>query len=262
MLVLSKRPQVSLKADTGSLIIERALRAARQRILWRRALRMAALTLPLLVLATAAYVAVVRVTLANLPTWPVLTAFASWLLLVGLWSRAQTVTSAEAARYIDHSLGLDERVSTSVELINSARLVGPQSLPTGVRYALLADTAAALDERLDGLPGPFRFRWTRLNGIAVAVALIALLGAVTLPTQAEFARGERSALAKAVQDQLAQVQVLRADVEANEHLSSDLKASILQELASLESTLKNSSLDQASAIATLADAEQRLRAML
>ncbi|MDQ5825962.1 MAG: hypothetical protein M3441_17340 [Chloroflexota bacterium] len=262
MLVLSKRPQVSLKADTGSLTIEKALRAARQRILWRRALRMSALSLPFLLIALAAYVAVVRFTLANLPTWPALVVFVSWLLIVGLWTRSQPVTSAEAARFIDQSLGLDERVSTSVELINAARLVRLQAPPTGVHYALLADTAAALDERLDSLPGPFRFRWTRVNAVAVAVAMVALLGAVVVPAQAEFARGERSALAKAVQDQLEQVQVLRAEVEANDQLSTDLKASILQELASLESTLKNSSLDQASAIATLADAEQRLRGML
>ncbi|MDQ3707106.1 MAG: hypothetical protein M3437_18150 [Chloroflexota bacterium] len=223
---------------------------------------MAAVSLPLLVLAIAAYVAVVRFTLANLPTWPVLLAFVSWVLIVALWSRAQPVTSAEAARFVDQSLGLDERVSTSVELINSARLVRSQAPPTGVHYALLADTAAVLDERLDSLPAPFRFRWTRVNAVAVAVAMVALLGAVAVPAQAEFARGERSALAKAVQDQLAQVQVLRAEVEANDQLSTELKASILQELASLETTLKNTSLDQASAIATMADAEQRLRGLL
>ncbi|HEX8599793.1 MAG TPA: hypothetical protein VF952_14925 [Chloroflexia bacterium] len=259
---MSKRPRVSLNADTWSLTIENALRAAGQRIFWRRALRMAALSLPLLVLSVAAYIAVLRFTLASLPAWPVPVAFACWLLIVGLWTRAQPVTSAEAARFIDHSLGLDERVSTSVELINSARLVRSQAPRTGVHYALLADTAEALNDRLHGLPGALRFRWTRLNAVAVAVALLALMGAMTVPTQAEFARGERSALAKAVQDQLAQVQVLRADVEVNELLSSDLKASILQELSSLESTLQNSSLDQATAIATLADAEQRLRAML
>jgi hypothetical protein len=221
-----------------------------------------ALSLPFLVLGVAVYIAVLRFTLTNLPGWPVLLAFVSWLVVVALWTRAQPVTSAEAARFIDRALGLDERVTTSIELINSARLVRSQAPRTGVHYALLADTAEALDERLDRLPTPFYFRWTRVNALAVVVSMLALVSTVVVPTQAEIVRGERSALVKAVQDQLAQVQVLRSELEANEHLSPDLKASILQELASLETTLQNTSLDQASAIATVADAEQRLRSLL
>jgi hypothetical protein len=131
-----------------------------------------------------------------------------------------------------------------------------------MHLALLVDAAEALEDRLDYLPGPYCFRWTRGNAVGVAVAMLVLVLAIAVPTQVGLARVERSAIAKAVQDQLAQVQVLRGEIESNQHLSSDLKYSILTELTALENTLQNTSLDQASSIATLADAEQRLRSLL
>jgi hypothetical protein len=230
--------------------------------MWRRALRMASMSLPVLVLGIAGYIVLLRFTLAELPTWPVLFAFVPWLLFVGLWARAQRVSTAEAARYLDQTLELDERVSTSVELLNAAKLIRSQAPRSGVHYALLVDAAEALDNRLIYLPGLFRFRWTRTNSVSIFIAVLALVAAVAFPTYVELAKVERSAVAKAVQEQLAQVQVLRNEVQANEHLSSNLKSSILQELANLEQTLQNSKLDQASGIATLADAEQRLSALL
>ncbi|HEY0071105.1 MAG TPA: hypothetical protein VGE04_14155 [Chloroflexia bacterium] len=259
---MSKRPQASLSAETWSHTIDTALRAAGQRILWRRALRMAALSLPFLVVAIAAYIAVLRFTLADLPAWPVILVFVPWLLFIWLWTRAQRVTSAEAARFLDHTLELDERVSTCVEVINSTRLVRSHASRTRVHYALLIDAAETLDERLYDLPGRFSLRWTRRNMAAVAVALVALLSAIAFPTYVELARVERGELAKAMQDQLAQVKALRSEIEANQHISTQLKASILSELDVLENKLQSSSLDQAAGIATLADAEQQLRALL
>lgn len=262
MLLLSKRPQPFLNAESWSYTLDNALRAAGQRILWRRALRMCALSLPFLVGAIALYIALLRFTLSELPSWPVLLAFLCWLLCVWLWARAQRITSAEAARFLDRHLGLDERVSTCVEVLNRTRLDRTQAANRGVQYALLVNAAEALDERLLDLPGRFSFRWTRWNAVAVAAALVALFSAVAFPTYVELTRVERSAVAHAVQDQLAQLVSLRAEIRSNPHLSSDLKNTMLAELETLEQKLQSPNLDQASGIAMLADAEQKLRTLL
>lgn len=262
MLLLSKRPQPSLNAETWSYTLDNALRAAGERILWRRALRTCAISLPLLVGAIAFYIALLRFTLADLPHWPVLLVFVPWLLFVWLWTRAQRVTSAEAARFLDRHLGLDERVSTCVEVLNRTRLDRAPGANRGVQFALLVDAAEALDERLLGLPGRLSFRWTRWNVLAVSVAMVALFSAIAFPTYVELARVERGAVARAVQDQLAQVVALRAEIADNPHLSSNLKTAMLAELDALEQKLQSPNLDQATGIAMLADAEQKLRTRL
>jgi hypothetical protein len=124
------------------------------------------------------------------------------------------------------------------------------------------DAAEAIDQRLFELPGRFSFRWTRWNAVAVSVAVAALFSSIAVPNNVELARVERSAVARAVQDQLAQVVALRAEIADNPHLSSSLKATMLTELDTLQQKLQSSNLDQAAGIAVLADAEQKLRTLL
>lgn len=230
--------------------------------MWRRTLRAVAVTLPFLCLALAAYVVAARFTLWELPGWPVLLIVVPWAAFVWVWSRVQRVTTSEAARYLDRSLDLDERVSTCVELINATKLVRGSGAASSMRHALFTDAAEALDERLPSLPSGFRLKWSRAGIISTTLALLVLVGSLTFPTGLELIRGERGAVTKAVQEQLTQVRALRSEIEANEQISAALKASILQELADLEARLQGSGLDQASGIATLADAEERLRSLL
>lgn len=223
---------------------------------------MSAATLPVLLILLAVYIVAVRFGDLALAGWPVLLAFLGWLVFIWRWTRSQQVTSAEAARFLDRTLDLDERVSTCIELVNATKFVRTRAARHRMHYALAADAARALEERLHLLPGRFAFRWTRGSMVALVVAFVALTGAMALPAYVELARSDRSSLVKALQDQLAQVRALRTEIEANQQISADLRASILNELATLERNLESSSLDQAAGIATLADAEQRLRSLL
>lgn len=262
MLILSRKPRTGFRAESWSLSIDAGLRAAGRRILWRRRLSALAFTLPILALAVALYVGVARFTFLELPRWPVLLFFVPWLIGLAVWSARQRITSAEAARFLDQKLHLDERMSTCVEVINSARLRHGPRPSNGVSHALFVDAAEALDSHLYQLPGPFRVHVGLPNALAVAGTLLLLGGALILPAGVDLLRAEKSALSQSVQEQLTTVESLKLDIANNKALSSDLQKSMLGELDSLESKLKAPGIDQAGGIAALADTEEQLRSQL
>ncbi len=243
-------------------LLEAGLRAAGGRIRWGRTLSVAAATLPALTFLSALYVALARFTLLDLARWPVIVPAVAWLIGLGLlWHRQPS--RAEAARYLDRRLGLEERIATCVELANRGLLrrdngPGHAGLVTG---ALFNDAAVLLSERLHRLPG-VRLRLTRANTLAGGAALLALIAALVAPTRVDLLRAERTELNRTLGEQEAQVQALRVEVEGNNRLSPQLRATMLTELTGLESTLRDPSLDQAEGIAVLADAEEKLRSLL
>ncbi len=262
MLILSKKSLTSLRAESWSISIDAGLRAAGKRIRWRRTLEAVAFTMPLIVLLAAFYVVVARFTLADLPRWPLLLVLPMWLVGIVLWSARQHITRAEAARYLDRNLDLDERMSTCLEIINSARLARSRSPHNPLSYALFVDAAEALDTRLDLLPGSFRLPLRMTNALAIAGALLLLTGALMAPTTVDLIRAEKIALGKSVQDQLLEVRALRADIDKNQQISGNLKQAMLGELDGLENKLNEPGLDRAGGIAALADSEERLRSLL
>lgn len=237
------------------------MRAAGKRIRRQRAFEAIALTLPFFLVSAALYVAVARFTLAELPRWPLLLAFVLLLLGVAVGSARRHPASAEAARYLDRNLDLDERISTCVELINSSNLVRRRP-PGPVGYALFVDAAEALDARSHLLPGSFRMRMRLPTALAIGGTLLLLTAALILPTTTDVLRVERSAFSKSVQGRLLEVSALRVEIDNNKQISDDLKQKMLGELSGLESKLKDPGLDQAGGIAALSDAEARLRSLL
>lgn len=262
MLILSKKPHIGSRAETWSVTLDAGLRRAGTSLRWGRGLHAVASTLPLPALLAAAYVAVARFTLLDIPRWPVLLLFAAWLLGLWAWSLRQHVTSADAARYLDQRLQLDERISTCVEVINSSRVARSRRAANPVSYALFTDAAEALDKSLHLLPHPFRLSLARPTALAIAGTVLCLTGVLLAPTNVDLLRSEKSELSQSVQRQLAEIASLKTSIGSNQQLSADLKKSLLGELDTLQSKLSDPRLDQAAGIAALADSEQRLRSLL
>src|SRR5437763_12182656 len=86
----------------------RSLGKARKAIVRRRTLALAVATVAMPVTLSALWVALVRFTLVDVPEWPVLLFPLLWLCLLLIARRTQHVSLGESARFLDHSLGLDE----------------------------------------------------------------------------------------------------------------------------------------------------------
>src|SRR5437588_12639302 len=108
----TKATRVDEAAAIDQAAIQRALGAARSRIRWRRAVRGVAAALFVPVLAAAAWAYAARFTMLGLPRWPPLAFLLAWLIALLLWSRADRISPAQSARFLDRALALDERVST------------------------------------------------------------------------------------------------------------------------------------------------------
>lgn len=262
MLVLSKTPQVSLSRQAQSRALDSSLRAAAKVIVRARILNAVALSLPFFLLADFFYVCAARFTLAVLPNWPLLLLLIAWAGGLVIWTRRQRVGTGEAARYLDRHLGLDERVSTCVEIINRHRLVGGNSVPGAIQRALLQDVGETLQQKAKLLPRAHHFSLSLGTALAIGGTLLAFTAALVLPTNAGTLRAEHSALENSLRQQLTEVQTLRGEVAANKQLSDDLRSSILSQLDQVQSSLSNPGLDQSSAMAALADSEQKLRTLL
>lgn len=262
LLILSKKPRIGSRAETWSVTLDAGLRSAGASLRWGRRLRAAASTLPVPVLCAAIYVAVARFTLLDIPRWPVLLLFVVWLLGLSVWSLRQRVTSADAARYLDRKLQLDERITTCVEIINSSRVARSRRVVNSVSYALFTDAAEALDHSLHLLPHPFRLSLSRPRALAIAGTVLCLMGVLLAPTNVDLLRSEKGELSQSVQQQLAEIASLKTSIGSNQQLSADLKKSLVGELSDLQSKLSDPRLDQAVGIAALADSEQRLRSLL
>lgn len=246
--------------------IERALGAARKRIARRRTLSFAASTLAVPVAAAAVWAALVRFTLLDIQAWPALLFMPAWLVALFVASRRHSsrhsISSGQSARYLDRALHLDERLSTCVEFIRATPVkslgLGQQSaykLPIG----LLEDTAFQLKTRRGLLPNAWSFRLQRWQGVAVGCALLILAGAILLPTPLDAVRAERAELRRAVSDELAKIQALKAELVARPGLTDDSKAAIGSELGSLERALQAPSIDRSAMLAALSDAQQRIQ---
>lgn len=257
-----KAPSTKPRGDNRQAELDRALALARARIRSRRALTWLLSTFFVPVLGAAAWVALTRFTLLGLPSWPALLFPAAWLLGVPLLLVRQRVSRARCARYLDATLGLDERITTCVELESHDRAGWLSGAAQSMRARLVDDTADLLQERMIHLPGGFRcsFRWKYGAGTSFAVA--ALLAAILTPTSLDALRSEQSVVREALNAQAQAIADLRADLINRPQIPDNLKDGIAAELEELERKLRAEGADRADVLASIAEAEERVRDLL
>lgn len=241
--------------------IDRSLDAARNALARRKTLVFAAATLWIAVLLSALWVILVRYTLLDLPQWPALVFPLAWLGLMVVVRRTRHIGVGESARYLDRALKLDERVATSIELVRSSPVSGLRQARLRVPGAMLEDTAFHLKTKRAMMPSGWAYRLRTWQVGAMGIGLALLLGALFLPTPLDRVRAERAELQRALNDQIARVEQLRADLIARPGLDDASKAQIEQELHHLTESLSAPKMDRSAALAAIADAQERLHAL-
>jgi hypothetical protein len=240
------------------VVLEHALNDARRHLRTRHLLRAALASLPAVVLACALWIVLIRYTFAEVPPWAGLLFVAAWVVgLVILRSRID-VPMGEAARYLDSALGLDERVSTSVELIRSgpvSRLRGSRPMPE----SLLGDAAHHLNLTLGNLPSPWRFNARRRQLLLPPVLVMAMLAAILLPTPLDAIRAERAQLDAVARAELERVAAFKGQIVERDGLTNAAKEQLLAELSRLEAAISSARGDRSALLAALNDAQERLQ---
>lgn len=234
------------------------LRMAARRVRLERALTVALRWLPVAVSFSVAWVILLRFTLIELPQWPALVPLCAWAVLVTLTYSRTRVSTALSARYLDHKLGLDERLATYVELLSRQQRTAMSVAAKTHADGLAQSAFQLLNARLKRMPGiGVRTGRNQYIILAVCAAIVAL--AVTLPTPVDAVRAEKLRLAQSIAAQLQRVADLRADFIARPQIPDATRATLLAELDRLEAKLKMPGVDQASLLAAISDAQERLR---
>jgi hypothetical protein len=242
--------------------IEVALATARRHLRRQRALRGLAFSFSLPIFGFAAWVAATRFTLLDLPEWPAAVFPIFWFLAFAVWLLRGNITRAQCGRYLDARLGLDERVSTCLELDGRARLGHSNLQEHTLTNELVADTATVLNERIHLLPNPWGYRLKLWHSAAGSAALLALVAALILPTSFDLVRTEQDIVRDAMATQARQLASLRAELVARPELSDAIKEDLAAELEALEARLLEHKSDRAEALAALAAAEEKVRSLM
>jgi hypothetical protein len=219
---------------------------------------MLAATFPFAVLGSAAWVALVRFTLLELPQWPSLLFPLAWAAWFAFWLARKRVTTPQAARYLDRTLGLDERFTTYVELARRSRRSG-KPFDKVLARSLYDDLQDYLRLGVPTLPPVFKSRVRPQLVAASIVALLALAGAVSLPTGLDAIRAERVILRQTVAAQVGRIEVLKAEIVSRPGLSDDVKQAILGDLDRLAQQLGAPDINREDILAAVADAQQKVR---
>ena len=237
----------------------RSLRRARAAIRKERTYELAARTVAIPLVLAAAWVALVRFTLLDLPIWPAVLFPVAWLVALIVVGATMRVSLSEAARFLDHHLGLDERMATCLQLLREVPIRGLLQQRTPVPAYVLEDTARQLRIKAPALPRGWRVNVGRREILSVVVPLLVLVGAAVLPTPLDQIRSERAELQRAVNEQIAKIETLRADIVARPGLDEASKAQINQQLLSLEQTLQSPPVDRSNYLAAITDAQSKLQ---
>jgi hypothetical protein len=170
------------------------------------------------------------------------------LLAVWLWPR----TPLELARTFDRHLGLQERLSTALE-IEAGTLAAPTELAErqhadALRAAGAAEPAAAL---------PLRLPWR--DGLVALLAWALLAAAVWLPNPMQARLAERAAVREAIEAQVEAIEALREEIAADPALSEEDRQALLETLDGAVERLEARDLTREEALADLTEAAGQLR---
>jgi hypothetical protein len=258
MSLLPIEMRAGAQGERSLAVLERALKAARIRLKRRHTLEIALATLALPVFGAALWIGLSRFTLIDIPQALALAFILLWFVGLFVVSRTYRVGTGEAARYLDRTLGLDERFATCVELARSSPLTGLKGRKSPLPDGLVEDTVFQVKARQNQLPSPWRARMRRRQAGVITFSILALSLSMFLPTPLDSVRAERAQLRRAVAEELARVEQLKAQVVERPGLSESSRAGILSELESLEATLRGDILDRSALLAELADTQERL----
>src|SRR5689334_11136418 len=236
-----------LAEDGSAWRHEFANRARPFSVRWRRRrlLARALTTLPLLLLATGALLALNRFTLIDLPE-PAGELWFPLVLWLGLLLGSYLVDRpplGRLARAIDVHLDLDERLGTAVALSHAplpaggaARLIGRQRIDA---LDILADRGG------DGAKD-FRPAMPRRRPALVLAGL----------------RDERAAVRAAAAAQAARLGQVRRETVPRPELPAAARAVVDTQLTAAETALRDHPADRAADVAALSQAEEKIRALL
>ena len=236
-----------------------ALRVAKRRMRWLGVWPILVRGVVAGVLCAAAWIALMRFTLAEVPGWPAVMFYLTFISLAVAWAFFQPMTSSRAARFLDWQLSLDERLSTYLELRRSRGRSSGQPPGLNIQSRLLAEASTLVMDRLDGLPPRAYWRPSR-RVIAILLAAITMLGAsLAIPTPLDAVRVEQAALRRAVESRLADLEVLRLEIAADPLITVDTKRKLDAELWTLQQKLRTPGLDRSELVAALSSAEEKVR---
>lgn len=253
-------------AENGKVWSAEFARLARPfSVRWRRARlrRRAGLTLPLVLALAVGFLALVRLTLADIPDDLSLLLFVppAWGLLLGLAYLFDRPPLLPLARSIDRALNLDERLGSAMALAHRPGSGGPEAR---LLRRLRLDALHLLEERGGDAGQLFRPRLPVPRIFWALSILLIISGAVLLavPSPVAAKRAERAALRATVAAQAAKLAAARREVIARPDVAGAARDAAANNLAAAEDALTKHPDDRAAGVAALAQAEDNLRAAL
>lgn len=175
-------------------------------------------------------------------------------LLAGVGAYLWPRTRMHAARSFDYVLALNERTSTALELAarpaRAPAVFVQRQLDDAVRAARTVDVRRRL---------PLRFR---RNEALLGVLLLALLIAgLSLPNDQLQVLAEQRALQAAIDEQVAALEEIRADIHDDATLTDAQREELLSPLQEALDQLQAGDLSREEAVSVLVASEQGLRAL-
>jgi hypothetical protein len=160
----------------------------------------------------------------------------------------------QTARVVDYRLTLRERLSTALAVhagtVHTSPPMAAAQLADAVRVAARIEAGLAFPWRV-----PRRELW-----IALLLAAVLIVSYV-VPNPMEAVWQQRAVARQAIAEQVAELEALRAEIEANQALSAEQREALLQELDELIRDLEEGNLSREEAVARLSESEQRLMAL-
>ncbi len=169
------------------------------------------------------------------------------LAAVWLWPRP----TARMARAFDRRFGLQERVSTALELIG-----GRIPMPEPLAEHQLNDALRAASGVNAAVWLPLRVRLAELIALAALAGLLAFLLLAPNP-RADDLRAQQ-ALEQALAEQAAELEATIREIERDESLSEAERAALTEPLEATRETLRQPGVTQQEAVAALAEAGRSL----
>jgi hypothetical protein len=194
--------------------------------------------------------------------WPLLTL--PWsLALAGLWGLAGVIVALagvwlwprselEQARFFDQCLGLQERISTALEIE-----AGMLTLPSWLREEQLTDALASA-ERADA-PAAIPLQLVPRDWLPAALCLALLAAALWLPNPMHEILADRAAVREEIEEQVEELEALREEIATDPQLSEEDQAKLLELLDGAIEELESGDLTREEALAELTETADRLR---